>query len=393
MSDEHEQQNENKNENTNLNNGKENNQNDQLQTPENMSQYSDQSSQFTRGTILILLIIASIGFVPMIYLFLVPIGLASTLATISYPIYKWLHRHLWKNKIIASFTCCFVLILGVLLPLYIVVHLAFNQLISVFPTMIPWVKNFMNTWQEQAIVKWFIQTPIGNYLFYQVNLESIGRDVLKNLTSLASIIVNRTYTGVFGLAFDLGFTIFMLFYFYMDGVRIVNYLKSIVPIKASYKQMLVDRFVRISRATILGTIILGLIEGFVGALTLLIFGVKGWLFWGFVMVILSILPIVGVSTVLVPAGVIQILLGNIWQGIGILITLFVLFGNLENFLRPRIVGSSARMHDLIILISTIGGLSIFGITGFIIGPIIAALFLTVLDIYKEEFCPQITENN
>ena len=155
--------------------------------------------------------------------------------------------------------------------------------------------------------------------------------------------------------------------------------------------MIVSRFTLISRATVLGTLIIGFVDGLLGGLTLLIFGVKGWLILGFIMVILSILPVVGVSVVLVPIGIVQILIGRVWQGIGILVTHFLVVSNADNLIRPRVVGSSARMHDVIILISTIGGLSIFGITGFIIGPIIASFFLTALDIYKEEFCTDLPE--
>ncbi|HON12252.1 MAG TPA: AI-2E family transporter [Chitinispirillaceae bacterium] len=345
----------------------------------------------SHATVLILLLAASIAFFPMAYIFLVPLALAATISALTFPVYKFLLKKLRNKKFLVSFICCAGLILLVLIPLYIFIHLIVNQIIEILPTAIPWVREFLKTWREQPIIAWFLKTPIGKYAVDQVEWESVGQEIIKNSASAASLVLNRTYAGVFGVAFDLLMAILLLFYFYIDGERIIENFKSLLPIKKSQKDMIVSRFTLISRATVLGTLIIGLVDGLLGGLTLLIFGVKGWLIWGFIMVILSILPVVGVSIVLVPIGIVQILIGRVWQGIGILVTHFLVVSNADNVIRPRVVGSSARMHDVIILISTIGGLSIFGITGFIIGPIIASFFLTALDIYKEEFCEDLPE--
>ena len=350
---------------------------------------SENHTRFYQITTLLLLLLTAIWFFPMLYIFVVPIALAAVTATITFPFYKWVLARLKYKKIPASIICCTALIIGILIPLYILIHLVINQVVTIAPSVIPWLSSFIETWRERPIVRWFLQTPAGSYIFDNVDLVAIGQNLLSNLGSLFTIIANRTYAGVFGFAFDILITFFMLFYFYIDSEKIVSSIKYIAPLRPSYKDMIISRFVQISRATVLGTLIIAFVDGLLGGLTLLIFGVSGWLFWGFIIAILSILPVVGVSTILIPAGIIQLLLGNIWQGIGILLTHFVFVGNADNLIRPRVVGSQAHMHDLIILISTIGGLSLFGITGFIIGPIIAALFLAALDIYKEEFKDQL----
>jgi predicted PurR-regulated permease PerM len=96
---------------------------------------------------------------------------------------------------------------------------------------------------------------------------------------------------------------------------------------------------------------------------------------------------------MIPTAIFKFLDGQVWQGVGILLITFIILVNIDNVLRPRIVGGSAKMHDLLVFFSTLGGISVFGITGFIIGPIIAALFLTVLKIYSEEFKPQLTRRD
>jgi predicted PurR-regulated permease PerM len=124
-------------------------------------------------------------------------------------------------------------------------------------------------------------------------------------------------------------------------------------------------------------------------LTLLLFGIKSWLLWGFVCIMFSVIPYTGSNIVLIPVGIIQIIQGRIWQGIAILLINFAVIGSVDNVLRPRLVGHSAKMHDLIVFFSTIGGLSLFGIPGVIIGPAIASFFLAAVEIYKLEFREQL----
>jgi predicted PurR-regulated permease PerM len=190
------------------------------------------------------------------------------------------------------------------------------------------------------------------------------------------------------------FTIFVmfftLFYFFRDGGTLVKRVKYLVPIRADYKEMISSRFLLISRATVMGTMIIGITQGTIGALALLIFGVKLWLLWGFIMIILSLIPLLGAWMVLIPAGIIQIILGHTGQGIGIILTSLLFVSTIDNFIRPRLVGQGAKLHDLVIFFSSLGGIAVFGPLGFIVGPVIAALFVAVLDIYGLEFERQLT---
>ncbi|MFQ5631864.1 MAG: AI-2E family transporter, partial [bacterium] len=111
--------------------------------------------------------------------------------------------------------------------------------------------------------------------------------------------------------------------------------------------------------------------------------------WAMVMMVLSIIPMVGAWAVLIPAAIIEMVMGNIWQSIAILLISSFIIGNVDNLLRPKLIGRDTGMHDLLIFFSTIGGLSLFGLMGFIVGPVIAVLFLTVLNIYSIEFKSQL----
>jgi predicted PurR-regulated permease PerM len=176
----------------------------------------------------------------------------------------------------------------------------------------------------------------------------------------------------------------------MDGDTIIGHLRYLSPLRRNYEDMILDRFLLISRATLKGTLVIGLIQGSLGGLALLVAGVDTWLLWSFVMVILSVIPIAGAWLVMAPAAVIQFFMGNIWQGIVILAANTLVISNIDNVLRPRLVGRDAKMHDLLIFTSTIGGIAVFGIMGFVVGPVIAALFVTILDIYALEYREELT---
>jgi predicted PurR-regulated permease PerM len=182
-----------------------------------------------------------------------------------------------------------------------------------------------------------------------------------------------------------------MFYFFIDGEKIIRTIRLLTPIKTSYIDLIFSRFLLISRATIKGTLVIGFIQGTLGAITLLIFGVENWLLLGFIMIIFAIIPLLGAWLILVPAGIIQVILGNLWQGVGIILVSFVVISNIDNIIRPRIVGHGAKMHDLMIFFSTIGGLAIFGVMGFIIGPVIASFFFALVNIYQIEFDSQLQQ--
>jgi predicted PurR-regulated permease PerM len=135
----------------------------------------------------------------------------------------------------------------------------------------------------------------------------------------------------------------------------------------------------------MGTVVIGVTQGTLGALLLLFCGIKSWLMWGFVMIILAIIPLLGAWVVLIPTGIFQIILGNVAPGIVILAVSLLGISSIDNLIRPRLVGQGAKLHDLVIFFSSLGGIAVFGIMGFIVGPVIAALFVAVLDIYSKEF--------
>lgn len=146
-----------------------------------------------------------------------------------------------------------------------------------------------------------------------------------------------------------------------------------------------EKFVSASKATIKGTLVIGVLQGTLAGLALGIVGVHGAVFWGTVMAILSIIPGVGTAIVWLPIAIYMLVTGSIGSGIFLLAFCGGLVGMVDNVLRPRLVGKDTKMHDLFIIFSTLGGILLFGVVGFVIGPILAALFITLWDIYGHVF--------
>ncbi len=350
-----------------------------------LQQKRQKSKKFHRHFLLIMLLLAALAFLWIVRFFFVPVIVAGTLVSLFYPFYKWLLRKLRNKKSISAFICCIILFLGLILPIIGVGNMVVMQAIELYKDSQQKIQNIIEKGDEGLIgdvkeskfMKWLRLHDIDWLKFSQQSLQQIG--------SGAAYVINKASKGIFAFVTRILIIFFTMFYFFRDGPQLVEKLKSISPMEENYEQAVIDKFGQISKATVNGTLLVGLAQGSVGGVTLLLLGIETWLLWGVVMVILSIVPLLGPYLVMIPAGLIQLAFGNIFKGIVILIIGTVVVGSVDNVIRPRVVGKSARMHDLIIFFATLGGIAVFGALGFIVGPLIAAVFLTILDIYTIEF--------
>lgn len=344
--------------------------------------------------ILAMLLLVSIAFIPVISMFFVPVLVAACFTALFYPLYLFLLKGFREKKALAAFTSTVALFLILVIPLYIVLHLFTIQVLEVFRTAGPFLTMLSQKFSRDNLPEIFQSIPyLANFDFSTIDWGKLLNESVRTMASSGSKILNKTSAGILGLVANTFILFFTMFYFFMDGREIVTRIKYLSPIRNDYEDLIFSRFLLISRATVAGTLIIGIVQGSLGALALLIFGIKAWVLWGFIMVVLSIIPIVGPWIVLIPAGLIQIALGNIWQGIGIILFSVIVTSNIDNLLRPRLVGQGAKLHDLVVFFSSLGGIAVFGVMGFIVGPVIASLFVSVLDIYSKEFNDQLKVMN
>ncbi len=337
-----------------------------------------------KSVLLALVLLISALFLDMIRQFLMPMFMAGLFSAMLKPAHRWLSAKLNGRDNIASILVVIGLAVLVLGPLTILVGVVVGQAISVGQSVTPWVQSFIN--EPSAITHYLEKLPYYQEVlpYRAVIIEKAGQVVgnissflIDSFSSMTKVTVNALFNGVIML--------YVMFYFLTMGEVLLMKILYFLPLQDRDERLLLRRFTSVTAATLKGTLIIGAVQGFICGLAFALSGIQGPVFWGTVMAVMSIIPAFGTAIVWLPALIILALKGQ-FVGVAILAILCGgVAGNLDNLLRPRLVGKDTEMHDLFVLFGTLGGIAMFGILGIIIGPIVAALFITVWEIYGKAF--------
>ncbi|HEX6705306.1 MAG TPA: AI-2E family transporter [Albitalea sp.] len=186
----------------------------------------------------------------------------------------------------------------------------------------------------------------------------------------------------------VGVMLYLFYFLLRDGRALAARIDRAVPLSDEHKRHLVGKFTTVIRATIKGNVAVAAVQGLLGGLMLWFLGVQAALLWGVLMALLSLLPAVGAAIVWLPIAVWFLLAGSVWKGVTLIAFGVFVIGLVDNILRPLLVGKDTQMPDWLVLVSTLGGIALFGINGFVIGPVIAALFIAVWDLFSESGQPR-----
>ena len=186
------------------------------------------------------------------------------------------------------------------------------------------------------------------------------------------------------LLVNLGIMLYLLFFFLRDGRDLAQTIRRAVPMQRQHTDFLLSKFATVVRATVKGTVVVALVQGMLGGVAFAFLGIHGAVLWGVVMSVLSLLPAVGAALVWAPVAIYLMATGSMIEGLGLAAWGAGVMGMVDNLLRPILVGKETKLPDYLVLLSTIGGLSIFGVNGFLIGPAIAALFVATWALFSHE---------
>ena len=189
--------------------------------------------------------------------------------------------------------------------------------------------------------------------------------------------------GAFGFAMGMGIMLYLTFFLLRDGRQLTRTISQAVPLHADKKAALFNKFTTVIRATIKGSIIVAIVQGLLGGLIFWFLGINAALLWGVVMGFLSLVPAIGTGLIWLPVAIYLLATGSIWQGVTLVLCGVFVISMVDNVLRPILVGADTRMPDYIVLISTLGGIGVMGINGFIVGPVIAAMFIAAWEIFAD----------
>jgi predicted PurR-regulated permease PerM len=343
-----------------------------------------QNKTLEYGFFLTLVLVATIAFGLLIQDFLQPLFWATILAILFHPSYRYGLRMLGSYPSLVASLTLVMIVLIVILPLSLVGLAITREAADLY------VRIEANEIDVQMPLR-FLRDTLPSVTAY---LDQFGVDAQRLQQGLSNVTVTASQ-WLASKAFNIGqdalhfgvmfcLMLYLLFFFLRDGACLVRALMRLLPLGDERERRLFTRFAEVSRATIKGTLVIALIQGAFGSLIFWLLGINAAILWGVVMALLSLLPALGAALIWMPAALIFLANGAVVKGLILIGVGSLVIGLVDNFLRPMLVGRDTRMPDYVVLLATLGGLSVLGMSGLVIGPIIAALCLTVWEMFEQE---------
>jgi len=334
--------------------------------------------------LMILVFLISVLFLSMIRQFLMAILLAGIFSAMAQPAFRKIARLLGGRLKLSSLLTLMLFSLVVLLPLSGLLGVITAQAVKVGQSVTPWVQQQIA--EPAAFTEYLQKIPLYEEMLpYH---DQIIRKAGELASRISAFLVNSLSAGAVGTVnYLFMFFVFLYssYFFLIDGRVLLDRILYYLPLEDREEKRLLDRFTSVTRATLKGTAVIGMLQGGLAGLAFATVGIESAVFWGTVMAVLSIIPAVGSALIWVPAAIILAIGGSYFKAVGLALFCGFVVGSLDNVVRPRLVGKDTQMHDLMIFFGTFGGIALFGVIGFVVGPIVAALFVTIWDLYGEAF--------
>ena len=340
-----------------------------------------------KAFVLLLVLAVSLLFLAVIWPFLKPLLLGALFAGLCTPLHGWITRLLRGRKSLAALLTLLILFLLVAGPLSAFVSVVVRQAVGVSNEAIPWVQQHLGTASAFNAHDWLVRRfpALARYVPEQDQIAADAARIAKAtgafLVASATQVTARTATFLL----NLFIMFYAMFFFLRDGREILEKIFYYTPLNHEDEVRVVKGLVSVTRATIRGTLLIGALQGLLAGIGFWVAGIGGAAFWGTIMAVLSVVPGIGAALIWVPAVIYLFIIGHSLAATLLLIWCAAGVGTIDNMLRPKLVGKDAKMPDLLILLGTLGGIFFFGPIGFIIGPLVCGLFLTVWDIYGITF--------
>jgi len=340
------------------------------------------NKKIQNGFIIALVVIVTILFLWMIWPFVIPLILAMITAGLFHGVYKKILSLVKGKKAVAGGITVFMILLILIIPLGGFVTLVVDQAYELSSDIVPKIQEELENDQGKfEMPEWvpFREAVVNNQ-------KTIVKKINEASGKLGNIVVGgmASFTqGAFGMFLKLFVFLYSLFFFIVGSDKMLDRIRDFVPIENDDFDEMLEQGLSVTRATLKGALLIGFIQGSLVGLMFWVLGIPGAAFWGAVSIVLSIIPSVGSGIVWAPAAVILFAQGETTNAIILTLYGMIVVGLVDNFLRPRLVGRDAKMSDLMILLSTLGGLGFFGVTGFILGPVLAGLAKTIWNIYED----------
>ncbi|WP_036771668.1 AI-2E family transporter [Polaromonas glacialis] len=343
------------------------------------------SSRLEDRSFLLLLVLVSLAFFWVLWPYYGAVFWGSVLAILFNALFLRLLRKMPQKRTLAALLTLSIILVLVILPVGLISALLTQEAASVYQRVQSGELSFGRYFQQiyNALPSWV------NGILGRSGLDNLGliQDrVTSSLTQGSQFIATQALNiGQNAFDFFVSFFImlYLLFFFLRDGGALSRRIKEAIPLEAEIKRNIFSKFTTVIRATVKGNIVVAMLQGALGGLIFWFLGIHAPVLWGTLMAFLSLLPAVGAAIVWIPVAIYFLATGAIWQGVLLIAYGVLVIGLVDNILRPVLVGKDTKMPDYVVLVSTIGGMSLFGLNGFVIGPVIAAMFMAAWDIFMK----------
>jgi predicted PurR-regulated permease PerM len=318
--------------------------------------------------------------------FISVIILATVITGVFNPIYRYLNQKV--NPTPASLITCLIIFLVLFIPVSIFVGILANEAYALYLSAREALASnpFKELIENSEIVERI------NQLLANFGITITGEEVNRAIAEVGRFVGLYLYeqarsmtANILSFVVNFFFLLLIIYYLLIDSQRLVSFIVGLSPLPDDQDEKLIQKFKDMAGAILIGNGLGGLIQGTLGGVVFAFFGFQSAFLWGVIMALLAFLPIVGIGAVFLPAAVYLFLQGRVGAGIFFIVFYGLLSGGIEYFFKPKLVGKRVQMHTLLVFLSIIGGLKLFGILGIIYGPLVVTAFLTLTDIYESSY--------
>lgn len=335
-------------------------------------------------TFLLLVVAVSLAFIWILLPYYGAVFWATVLAIVFAQPHRRLLRSMRQKRTLAALAMVMIILMMVILPATLVGVMLVQEGLGVYERIQSGELNIGEFFQRIfGILPGWLTDLLDR--FGVTNLGVTQERLSSSLMEGSQFLAERALSigqNTFAFILNLFIVLYLLFFFFRDGDYLSKRIRDAIPLRVEQQRGLFTKFTVVIRATVKGNIVVALVQGALGGLIFWFLGVRAPMLWAVLMALLSLLPVVGAGLVWLPVAIYFLVTGAIWQGILLIAYGVLIISLVDNVLRPILVGKDTKMPDYVVLITTLGGIAIFGLNGFVIGPVIAAMFIAVWDIFS-----------
>lgn len=350
-----------------------------------MSDKDRTQNRFRAGFVLALTLVVTLAFAGLIRDFLLAVLMAVVFSALLHPLYRRARTRLRIHRALASGIVIVIVAISVGIPLLALAGLVASEALEISKTVSPWIENQVRSRGANAL-------DLPAWLPFRDDLEPYKTQIIAKLGELAGGAgqflfdsIREATRGTVTVLVNLFVFFYAMFFFLMRGPQLLDTALRYLPLDEEDREGLIDRGLSVTKATLKSILIIGVLQGLLVGVAFALLGIQGAAFWGTAVLVFSAIPGLGSAIVWGPAVIYLFATGQTWAAAGLLVWGALVVGLVDNILRPRLVGEETQIPDLLIFLSIFGGIAAFGVVGIVVGPILAAVFLTTLQIYRTAF--------